>query len=470
MKNVKFGNTFGDRRLDCRCEDIMQGMIKNKTAVLHRISSSRSSYVSNCNLMKNEKVDYLKIFSPIRDQVAQNCEGQDIIVISDTTELNFQRHSNFLKKSDPDLGPVGNNIDVGFFSHVSIVCNEKDGTLLGLGDIYNWNRSFDKLDKNQRDYKKLPMEEKESFRWIESATRIKQVFNKANQITLVSDRESDIYREFADVPDYEKYHIIIRSKENRIILNHDLKLYDFMKTQPILGNIETAIRQTSLNQPNTRNAKLSIRIGEVQIKKPENSIYQNAELPKFATLNCVMAIEEKSSGSKISWTLLTSRPVNTLQDAIRIIEIYKQRWWIETIFATLKRDGIDYERCELETGRALKNIVVLALYTAVRINQLRLGRNDTRPGSAKIVFTELQIKLIEALIPQFEGKTEKQRNNHPKDTLARVAWLIARLGGWKGYDKESPPGIKTFTLGLDKFLSTEEIFTKLQNVNPKIFA
>jgi hypothetical protein len=113
---------------------------------------------------------------------------------------------------------------------------------------------------------------------------------------------------------------------------------------------------------------------------------------------------------------------------------------------------------------------VLALYTAVRINQLRIGRNDTRPGTAKIIFTDLQIKLIEALIPQFEGKTEKQKNKHPKDTLARVAWLIARLGGWKGYDKESPPGIKTFTLGLDKFLSTEEIFTKLQNVNPKIFA
>jgi hypothetical protein len=96
MKNVKFGNTFGDRRLDRRCEDILQGMIKNKTAVLHRISSSRSTYVSNCNLMKNEKVDYLKILSPIRDQVSQNSEGQDIIVISDTTELNFQRHSNFL--------------------------------------------------------------------------------------------------------------------------------------------------------------------------------------------------------------------------------------------------------------------------------------------------------------------------------------------------------------------------------------
>lgn len=470
MKNVKFGNSFGDVRLDRRCETILDSMIKHKTAVLNRISTDRSNYVSNCGFMKNEKVDYKKILSPIVEQVSENCKGKDIIVISDTTELNFQRHSNFLKENDPDLGPVGNNKDVGFFSHLSIVCDEKQGSLLGIGDVYNWNRLFGKQDKHQRKYNNLPIEEKESFRWIESTRRIKNVFSKANRITFVSDRESDIYREFGEVPDSQKYHIIIRSKENRKLYDSDLKLYDYIKKQPILGHMEVAIRLTDLNKPNTRIAKLSIRAKEVKIKKPEKTKHLNTDLPEYVTLNCLMASEEKKSGTKISWTLLTSRPINTLQDAIEIIEIYKQRWWIETIFASLKRDGIDYERCELETGRALKNIVVLALYTAVRINQLRIGRNDTRPGSAKIIFTDLQIKLIEALIPQFEGKTEKQKNKHPKDTLARVAWLIARLGGWKGYDKESPPGIKTFTLGLDKFLSTEEIFTKLQNVNPKIFA
>ena len=78
-----------------------------------------------------------------------------------------------------------------------------------------------------------------------------------------------------------------------------------------------------------------------------------------------------------------------MHDAIEIIELYKQKGWIETIFASLKRDGIDSERGKLETGRAFENIVVLALYTAILINQLRIGRNDTRPGSAKIIFTDL---------------------------------------------------------------------------------
>jgi hypothetical protein len=470
MKNIKFGNTFGDRRLDRRCEMILNGMIRKKTAIVNKISSKRSDYVSNCNFMNNNKVDYETVLAPIVEQTSQNCDGNDLIAITDTTELNFQRHSNFLKENDPDLGPAGNNTDIGFFSHVSIVCDEHEGTLIGLADVYNWNRSFDKLDKNQRDYQYQPIEEKESYRWIESPKRIKEKFKNARQITFVSDRESDIYREFVEIPDNEKYHIVVRSKENRKLYDQDIKLHDFIKQQPIIGNIEVAVRQTERKQANHRMAKLSIRISEVKIKKPIKTRHLNTDLPEFVTLNCVMAREEEKAGGKILWILLTSRPVNNLTDAIKIIDIYKQRWWIETLFATLKRDGIDYERCELETGRALKNILVLALHTSARINQLRVGRKYIKPGSARIVFTDHQIKVIEALIPQYEGRTEKQKNNYPKDTLARVAWLIARIGGWKGYDKESPPGNKTFALGLEEFLSGYDMFTKLQKINPKMFA
>jgi hypothetical protein len=41
------------------------------------------------------------------------------------------------------------------------------------------------------------------------------------------------------------------------------------------------------------------------------------------------------------------------------------------------------------------------------------------------------------LMPKFEGRTEKSKNLYPEDNLA---WLIARLGGWKGFASQRPPG------------------------------
>jgi hypothetical protein len=68
-----------------------------------------------------------------------------------------------------------------------------------------------------------------------------------------------------------------------------------------------------------------------------------------------------------------------------------------------------------------------------------------------IAFDEKEVKLLEKVNAKFEGKTEKQKNPHPKDKLAFASWVIARLGGWKGYQKGRPPGPITMLNGLMRF-------------------
>ncbi|POR52702.1 hypothetical protein CYD53_105367 [Bosea psychrotolerans] len=41
--------------------------------------------------------------------------------------------------------------------------------------------------------------------------------------------------------------------------------------------------------------------------------------------------------------------------------------------------------------------------------------------------------LLEACYARLEGKTARQKNPHPKGSLAYAAWVCARLGGWTGY-------------------------------------
>jgi hypothetical protein len=47
----------------------------------------------------------------------------------------------------------------------------------------------------------LPIEEKESYKWIESSIRTKEVLEQAKEIIIIQDREGDIYEQFCLIPD-----------------------------------------------------------------------------------------------------------------------------------------------------------------------------------------------------------------------------------------------------------------------------
>lgn len=84
----------------------------------------------------------------------------------------------------------------------------------------------------------------------------------------------------------------------------------------------------------------------------------------------------------------------------------------------------------------------------MQLKQARDGQTDIPLSTA---FTDQEEKYLERILPELEGKTDKLKNPHPKKSLARAAWVIARLGGWKGYRSSRLPGTKTFKRGLDKF-------------------
>jgi hypothetical protein len=90
---------------------------------------------------------------------------------------------------------------VRFFLHSSLVLDQADETILGFSDIQLWHRDQVRIDREQRGYKKLRIEEKESFKWISACNESKKHLSAASSITFVEDREGDIYEQFATVPD-----------------------------------------------------------------------------------------------------------------------------------------------------------------------------------------------------------------------------------------------------------------------------
>jgi len=94
----------------------------------------------------------------------------------------------------------------------------------------------------------------------------------------------------------------------------------------------------------------------------------------------------------------------------------------------------------------------MAMEAALKILQLRQDRDGLCSISGSVVFSEEELEFAETVSQsRYEGKTQLQKNPHPIGSLARMSWIIARMGGWKGYQSTGKPGPITMKRGLAKF-------------------
>ncbi len=153
--------------------------------------------------------------------------------------------------------------------------------------------------------------------------------------------------------------------------------------------------------------------------------------------------------------------------ALTMIGWYRQRWHIEQLFRTLKRQGLRLEQSVIEDGEALEKLAVIALIAATITMQLVLARaaggQDT-PASR--VFDAEQIEVLRALQRKLQGRTLKQQNPHRPDSLAWASWTIARLGGWTGYRSDKSTGPITMRDGLERFNGIVDGYKLAKNVCP----
>jgi hypothetical protein len=87
--------------------------------------------------------------------------------------------------------------------------------------------------------------------------------------------------------------------------------------------------------------------------------------------------------------------------------------------------------------------------------------------SPQSCFSEQEIACMEHQMEQLEGRTEKLKNPYTPKDLKRYIWVIARLGGWKGYSSERKPGITTFSTELQKLTAIMQGWLLFRNVSQR---
>lgn len=421
-------------------------MVAEQSVCLRQLAGARAGEVRFGRFLANDRVSTQALVQAACAGVSQRSAARHVLMIQDTSEINYQ--ANAARVSG--LGKVGNGSDLGFFLHPVLVVDAQESACLGFAHLHLWQRHAGKTAHRRQ----LPIEAKESHRWISAIEAGRQRLGPAATATVVADREADIFEMWARLPD-ERTHLLIRASRDRALdTETGQSLFEWIGGQPIQGSYELWLPQVG-DKRSAHRAQLNVRFAAVTIKKPRHS--RDATAPERLTLNMIEVIEEASTvvagQAPIHWRLLTTHEVSTLAQARQCIDWYCQRWHIEQLFRTLKRQGLDVESSLVETGERLEKLVVMASSAALRTMQLTLAREGKSQRPASDAFTAQEIKVLQHVQPTLEGKTDKQKNPHRLATLAWAAWIIARLGGWKGYASERKPGPITMLHGLQAFAS-----------------
>lgn len=417
---------------------LLQRAVERVTMNLRAAADGRAEWVGFSRWLNNPRVTAEEIAVHCAEALSARVAGLHVLAIQDTTELNYARHAGRVR----GLGPSGNGRDPGLFVHPVLAIDAGGGALLGLAGMQIWTRQ----GPASPDYRQQPIEEKESYRWIKGAASTKSALAAAAMVTVIGDRESDIYEEFDRIPD-ARTHLLTRACRDRALVDGG-RLFDITEAWPVRHQFDLEVRA----QPGrpARNAKVAVRFGQVTIKRPGNC--SDPAAPPQLVLRLVEVRElDPTVETPILWRLLTTHEVTTVAQALQIVAWYRERWHVEQLFRTSKSQGLDIENSQVEAAEALFNLAAIAMIAATKIMQLVLARDGTVDRPATDVVAADQLPMLEVLQIKLEGKTAKQKNPHARHSIAWLAWIIARLGGWTGYASERPPGPITMRRGWYRF-------------------
>jgi hypothetical protein len=438
---------------------LLAALMGKRSSCLRRLGGDRAGTERFRRFLHNERVTREEMLSTAAEHTARAARGRHVLAIQDTPEFNFSGHVG----SKRGFGVVGNGRDIGFFLHPVIVVDAGSGDpsevghcggILGLADAFVGSRKKAPpggRKKRERERKKArPIALKESGRWIDGLNAAERVLGGAETVTMVADCESDIYELFA-APRSPHVHLLVRAEHDRCPSGGD-KLFAATAACAHVAGWQIDI-PAKPGQP-ARPAQVKVSFQRIEIVRPRYG-YPIKRLPAKIALSAVRVDEvDPPEGVKpIVWLLLTTHEANTLDDAKRIVGWYRARWTVEQVFRTTKTQGFDLERSQIETPEAMAKLAVAVLIAALRTMQLVYARSGATGQKLTDAMDEAAAPLVEALTQRLEGKTERLKNPHAEESLARLAWVVGRLGGWDGYEGHGykPAGPKTMAIGLARF-------------------
>lgn len=434
------GIDLGDKRLNKRSLRIIETLAANPEASVNASCEGWSDTLAAYRFFDNDAVTAEQIMRPHRESTQRRMrEHPVVLIVQDTTELDYSDHP------PKGIRCLNDANRFGLYEH-ALLAVTPDKLCLGVVGTESFDRAAESLGQSHQ-RRTLPIEEKESFRWLKGYRLACQLAAEcpATQIVSVADREADIYDIFVDAREQPglRAEYIIRAQEDRSTLERDPEsgrmAYHKVREEVSRSKLRTTKTIELCQTPKraARQARLEIRAISVQVKPPHARKHL---LPVTHNVVLVEEVDGPGDGTDLSWLLITTLPIDTLDDVAKILEYYLARWAVEIYFRTLKT-GCRVEEIQLETIDRLQKCLAFYKIIAWRILYLTyLNRTcPTLPCTA--VFDESEWKSVWRVV------TKKPLPKEPP-LLSKFMQLLTQLGGYNNRATELPAGPQPLWIGL----------------------
>jgi hypothetical protein len=433
------GIDLGDKRLNRRSKTILESLAANPQASINSACEGWGDTLAAYRFFNNASIEPQQILQPHVEATERRIrEHPVVLLVQDTTELDFSPHP-------PNDAKCLNKEDrFGLYDHTHLAVTP-DQLCLGVVGVEEFDRTPETLGKTE-ERTTLPIEDKESFRWLTGYRLASRLAGEtpATQIVSVADREADIYDIFLEAAEHPTpADFIIRAKIARCTPERDADSGPavFRKVRDEVSGSELRTMRT-IDLPQTpkrkaRQAELEIRAIEVAVKPP----HARSSLPSV-TYNVVLVEEVNGpgDGTDVSWLLMTSLPIDSAKEILRVIDYYVARWTVEVYFRVFK-SGCRVEEIQLETMHRLKNCLAFYRIIAWRVMYLTYLNRECPSLPCDAVFEDCEWMSVWKV-------TEKEAIPDVPPSLSEFMRLLTRLGGYNNRPSEPAPGPQTVWVGI----------------------
>lgn len=463
MEEMKDVN-LQDKRLNDRLSEVLAQLGGHPTASIPAACGGHAEMTAAYRLFANDKVRFDNILSPHIEATRRRMREQSVVILAqDTTEIDLTRP----EQPVAGAGPLDNGARRGAFLH-PLVGFTPDGTPLGTVHATVWTREDAPVppqEERAARRKHTPIEEKESQRWINTLRYANEEAQRAPDtcFVCVADSEADIYELLVEAQsESNDVEWIVRACQNRALQSDENTTNssepddgsNLLREQVLKSNVlftqtikvrgrksKVGCETRGRKQPRqSRRAEVEVRAARVTLRPPWR---HDRKLPEI-TLNVVLVreIDPPVDDTPVEWILLTSLPIETVEQVRKVIQYYCVRWMIEVLFRTLKSGCRVEDRLFEHLDRFLPCLAVYLIVTWRTLFVCRLGR-EFPDINCEAVFEPAEWKSVYNIVHREPPPAEPP-------TLSEMVRMVAQLGGYINRPRDDQPGPQTVWLGLQR--------------------
>lgn len=456
------GVSFGDQRLDKRLLKIAKQMSYKPEESICAANTCPHECKATYRFFANEKVTSSKITQQHIESSLERAQksNQSLLMIHDTTELIYTKFSS-IKNLETLTTKAGMKQGVrGIRLHNSLLASES-GIPLGIikQSFFSYEEYTRRRGQNQRNmkgsHKNYAIEQKGSWRWIEHLRETEnRCSNLKKEIIHVADREGDIYEFLQESEEIEAKYVIRLKSNRRIKIINSVKqsittIEKELEKAESLGTIGLEVKTPKGKK---ENHDIILKSITVTLHCPERKI-ESMEIGPLKPL-VVNIVEARSlQDPEFGWHLITNMRCACIDQAERVVEIYKKRWLIETYHRSLK-SGYRVEKARLSTRSRLEKLCSLLSILAWRIMWLYTSSRDAPEMNSLSLLSTPELKVL-----QF---SKYNKNNKTKKLNAKQSiFIIAKMGGFLGRKSDGLPGMTSIWKGLKALYQKMEFLEEI---------